>query len=164
MSFRRFCLRGFWPIWGLTCFPLLQYDLSASTFSPDGRVFQVEYAMKAVENSRSAASHPPAAPNPSVPAQLMSTGQSFHPNRADFCLPFSQQTRLSFVWRDAFMISLLWRQTKYYKTDTVAEIWRVVASRPAASSPAPSAVRLSPEKFRLRREFVLLTGSGPSKM
>uniref|UniRef100_A0A672PEB2 Proteasome subunit alpha type n=1 Tax=Sinocyclocheilus grahami TaxID=75366 RepID=A0A672PEB2_SINGR len=29
------------------------YDLSASTFSPDGRVFQVEYAMKAVENSRS---------------------------------------------------------------------------------------------------------------
>uniref|UniRef100_E0CYL6 Proteasome subunit alpha 3 n=1 Tax=Mus musculus TaxID=10090 RepID=E0CYL6_MOUSE len=28
------------------------YDLSASTFSPDGRVFQVEYAMKAVENSR----------------------------------------------------------------------------------------------------------------
>uniref|UniRef100_A0A8C6STS1 Proteasome alpha-type subunits domain-containing protein n=1 Tax=Neogobius melanostomus TaxID=47308 RepID=A0A8C6STS1_9GOBI len=30
----------------------LPYDLSASTFSPDGRVFQVEYAMKAVENSR----------------------------------------------------------------------------------------------------------------
>ncbi len=30
----------------------VQYDLSASTFSPDGRVFQVEYAMKAVENSR----------------------------------------------------------------------------------------------------------------
>lgn len=29
----------------------LQYDLSASQFSPDGRVFQVEYAMKAVENS-----------------------------------------------------------------------------------------------------------------
>lgn len=28
-----------------------QYDLSASQFSPDGRVFQVEYAMKAVENS-----------------------------------------------------------------------------------------------------------------
>uniref|UniRef100_A0A8C9BTL5 Proteasome alpha-type subunits domain-containing protein n=1 Tax=Phocoena sinus TaxID=42100 RepID=A0A8C9BTL5_PHOSS len=28
-----------------------RYDLSASTFSPDGRVFQVEYAMKAVENS-----------------------------------------------------------------------------------------------------------------
>jgi len=29
----------------------LQYDLSASQFSPDGRVFQVEYAFKAVENS-----------------------------------------------------------------------------------------------------------------
>lgn len=34
------------------CALVLQYDLSASTFSPDGRVFQVEYAMKAVENSR----------------------------------------------------------------------------------------------------------------
>jgi len=30
------------------------YDLSASTYSPDGRVFQVEYAMKAVENSGTA--------------------------------------------------------------------------------------------------------------
>ena len=29
----------------------LQYDLSATTYSPDGRVFQVEYADKAVENS-----------------------------------------------------------------------------------------------------------------
>lgn len=29
------------------------YDLSASQFSPDGRVFQVEYAQKAVENSGS---------------------------------------------------------------------------------------------------------------
>lgn len=28
-----------------------QYDLSASQFSPDGKVFQVEYAQKAVENS-----------------------------------------------------------------------------------------------------------------
>jgi hypothetical protein len=28
-----------------------QYDASASTFSPDGRIFQVEYANKAVENS-----------------------------------------------------------------------------------------------------------------
>ena len=27
------------------------YDLSASTYSPDGRIFQVEYAGKAVENS-----------------------------------------------------------------------------------------------------------------
>uniref|UniRef100_A0A8C6W591 Proteasome alpha-type subunits domain-containing protein n=1 Tax=Nannospalax galili TaxID=1026970 RepID=A0A8C6W591_NANGA len=30
------------------------YDLSASTFSPDGRVFQVEYVMKAVENGSTA--------------------------------------------------------------------------------------------------------------
>ncbi|KAL1461168.1 hypothetical protein WDU94_013094 [Cyamophila willieti] len=30
------------------------YDLSASQFSPDGRVFQVEYAQKAVENSSTA--------------------------------------------------------------------------------------------------------------
>nr|SVE71271.1 EOG090X0C09 [Daphnia similis]SVE71903.1 EOG090X0C09 [Daphnia similis] len=30
-----------------------KYDLSASQFSPDGRVFQVEYAQKAVENSGS---------------------------------------------------------------------------------------------------------------
>jgi len=27
------------------------YDLSASTYSPDGRIFQIEYAGKAVENS-----------------------------------------------------------------------------------------------------------------
>lgn len=27
------------------------YDLSASTFSPDGRIFQIEYATKAVENA-----------------------------------------------------------------------------------------------------------------
>jgi len=30
------------------------YDLSASTFSPDGRIFQVEYAAKAVENAGTA--------------------------------------------------------------------------------------------------------------
>lgn len=35
-------------------FLLFQYDLSASQFSPDGRVFQVEYAIKAVENSGTA--------------------------------------------------------------------------------------------------------------
>lgn len=27
------------------------YDLSSSTYSPDGRIFQIEYAQKAVENS-----------------------------------------------------------------------------------------------------------------
>lgn len=31
--------------------PPLQYDLSVSTFSPDGRVFQTDYAQKAVDNS-----------------------------------------------------------------------------------------------------------------
>jgi len=30
------------------------YDLSASTYSPDGRIFQIEYASKAVENSGTA--------------------------------------------------------------------------------------------------------------
>jgi hypothetical protein len=30
------------------------YDLSTAQFSPDGRVFQIEYAMKAVENSGTA--------------------------------------------------------------------------------------------------------------
>ncbi|KAG8956657.1 hypothetical protein FRC04_000135 [Tulasnella sp. 424] len=30
------------------------YDLSASTYSPDGRIFQIEYAAKAVENSGTA--------------------------------------------------------------------------------------------------------------
>lgn len=38
----------------LKWFPLfiyLQYDLSASQFSPDGRVFQIDYAGKAVEQS-----------------------------------------------------------------------------------------------------------------
>lgn len=28
-----------------------QYDLSASQFSPDGRVFQIDYACKAIEQS-----------------------------------------------------------------------------------------------------------------
>ena len=30
------------------------YDQSTTTYSPDGRVFQIEYAMKAVENSGTA--------------------------------------------------------------------------------------------------------------
>ena len=29
----------------------LQYDYSVATFSPDGKVFQTEYAQKAVDNS-----------------------------------------------------------------------------------------------------------------
>lgn len=29
----------------------MQYDLSASQFSPDGRVFQIDYAGKAIEQS-----------------------------------------------------------------------------------------------------------------
>lgn len=29
-----------------------QYDLAATTYSPDGKVFQTEYAQKAVDNSR----------------------------------------------------------------------------------------------------------------
>lgn len=28
-----------------------QYDLSATTYSPDGKVFQTDYAQKAVDNS-----------------------------------------------------------------------------------------------------------------
>ena len=33
------------------CLVMVQYDLSVATFSPDGRVFQVEYAGKAIEKS-----------------------------------------------------------------------------------------------------------------
>ena len=33
-----------------------QYDYTVTTFSPDGRVFQVEYAVKAVEKSGCVAS------------------------------------------------------------------------------------------------------------
>ncbi len=45
---------------GCTCLPVAitltihyttQYDLTVSTYSPDGRVFQTEYAQKAVDNS-----------------------------------------------------------------------------------------------------------------
>ena len=39
-----------WPKFMYECWEL-QYDLSVTTFSPDGRVFQVEYASKAVDNS-----------------------------------------------------------------------------------------------------------------
>ncbi len=35
----------------LVCIRGMQYDLSVSTFSPDGRVFQTDYAQKAVDNS-----------------------------------------------------------------------------------------------------------------
>lgn len=38
----------------LSGFIYLQYDLSASQFSPDGRVFQIEYAGKAAEISGTA--------------------------------------------------------------------------------------------------------------
>lgn len=30
---------------------IFQYDASVSQFSPDGRIFQIEYAMKAIDNS-----------------------------------------------------------------------------------------------------------------
>ena len=46
----RFCCADLDPFFSLPC--TVQYDLSAAQFSPDGRVFQIEYAMKAVENSR----------------------------------------------------------------------------------------------------------------
>lgn len=29
----------------------MQYDLSATTYSPDGRLFQIEYAQKAIDNA-----------------------------------------------------------------------------------------------------------------
>ena len=40
------------PALTLDFFPsrVLQYDLSTTTYSPDGKVFQVEYAGKAVDN------------------------------------------------------------------------------------------------------------------
>lgn len=36
---------------GTELFAWFQYDLSASQFSPDGRVFQIDYAGKAIEQS-----------------------------------------------------------------------------------------------------------------
>ncbi len=48
--------RSFLPdlavIWGFCLLPRPQYDLSATTYSPDGKVFQTEYAQKAVDNGR----------------------------------------------------------------------------------------------------------------
>lgn len=43
-------LRAHWTHDSLASRTMLQYDLSVSTFSPDGRVFQTEYAQKAVDN------------------------------------------------------------------------------------------------------------------
>ena len=55
LIYKYLCQRMFCLGWGLCVSDayvlMFQYDLSASQFSPDGRVFQVEYAQKAVENS-----------------------------------------------------------------------------------------------------------------
>jgi hypothetical protein len=39
---------------GVSSLSSLQYDLYTTSYSPDGRVFQVEYAAKAVESSGTA--------------------------------------------------------------------------------------------------------------
>ena len=35
----------------LMCVDNVQYDQSVGTFSPDGKIYQVEYALKAVESA-----------------------------------------------------------------------------------------------------------------
>ncbi len=47
-----------------------QYDLSTSTFSPDGRVFQTDYAQKAVDNSGRGPPLRPLAASARRPARL----------------------------------------------------------------------------------------------
>ena len=47
-----------------------QYDLSTSTFSPDGRVFQTDYAQKAVDNSGRGPPPRPLAVSARRPARL----------------------------------------------------------------------------------------------
>lgn len=44
---------SFEPIYSSLADPVLvlKYDVSATTFSPEGKIFQLDYAAKAVENS-----------------------------------------------------------------------------------------------------------------
>lgn len=67
-------LRAFVVLIRLLCSPS-QYDLSVSTFSPDGRVFQTEYAQKAVDNGGCAFSeaHPRRDLVPALPVASRST-------------------------------------------------------------------------------------------
>ena len=65
-----------------------QYDLSTSTFSPDGRVFQTDYAQKAVDNSGHACllPLPPLAYCLSTSVSIHSLLQSCHVETACFSL------------------------------------------------------------------------------